>query len=203
LCQNMLTVPSQNQGRKRRGRKTPGANRNPSSAVLRYVGPLRVPQEELVATDLIADFPISSSGGVINFTVADVPTSSPDWASLQALYAEYRVLAMKVEFNPIVLGATVGSNAYNVLYIVWDAADAAVALTSYTAAANYPVKTCRALNARQTLSHKMSGTVEASFGLTSATVFDYAFKCYADTLTAAALYGRMTVTWKVQCRGRQ
>jgi len=171
--------------------------------VLRYNGPLRVPDEELVTTDLVADFAMAANAsGVIQFTVPDVPTSSPDWASIQALYSEYRILAMKVEFNPTVLGATIGTQAYNVLYIVWDANDAAVALTSYTGAANYPYKTSRALNARQVLTHRMSGSQEAAFGLTSATVFDYAFKYYADTLTANALYGRTTATWKVQLRGR-
>ncbi len=153
--------------------------------------------------DLVADAVVTSTaGGVINGVYGDWPTASPDWAALITVYAEYRVLAGSLQFTPNVEGATIAALAYGVLYMVWDAQDTAGALASYTAAANYPVKSVRSLNCRNFISHKMTGNTEATYALTSSAVLDYTFKLYADTLTASTNYGRVTQTWKVEFRGR-
>jgi len=188
---------------RRRTRRGNRKTQNPPTSLVTYTGPLRSPQENLAVIDLVYGYPISAnSTGIINTQFTDYPNASPDWTNVIALYAEYRVLSMVVEFNPTVVGAVIGTQAYNILYIVWDATDTATALTSYTQAENYPVKTCRALNARQRIFHRMSGVQESEFGLTSAPLIDYTFKFYADTLTNNANYGRATITWHCQFRGR-
>jgi len=192
-----------NKRRVRSRPKTTMANVNPPSSLVTYTGPLFARQENVTTFDLIYDGPVTAnSTGVIAVAIGDWPISSPDWASVVALYAEYRVLAMTLEFNPIVLGAVIGTQTYNVLYIVWDAQDTATVLTSYTQAANYPAKTCRAINARQRIFHRMSGVQESEFGLTNSPLLDYTFKLYADSLTNNAVYGRITVTYHCQFRGR-
>jgi hypothetical protein len=161
-------------------------------------------QEELAVSDLVYDVAlISSAGGVINQILGDYPVSSPDWASFILLYGEYRILSMKVQFVPTVTGAVIGTLAYNTLYLVLDLTSSATALSSYTSAANYPVKKIGSLNSPMQLSHKMVGIEESTFTSTGASLFDYVFKFYADTLTATTTYGHVIVTFHTQFRARQ
>ncbi len=174
----------------------------PSSSVLRYNGPLQANPEQLAVFDLVYELPLASIGTSIANVFADYPSNSPDWTNCTAMFAEYRVLAMTLQYTPLVEGATIGALLYNVLYIVWDASNATAPLASYTAAANYPTKRLTSLNARAQISHKMTGVEEATFVNTASTVLDYSFKLYADTLTNNTTYGRITITYHTEFRGR-
>jgi hypothetical protein len=197
----MITQPRIRNRIKRRSNRRREAN--PSSSLTHYTGPLTGPQEQLVTLDLVDDIAITSTaGGLISNVIGDVATGSPDWTDITSMYSEYRTLSMTVVFNPIVSGATVSTNAYNVLYLVWDPSTTTTPLASYNLAANYPVKVVKALNSPSRLAHKMTGISESEFIQTSSPVLHYDFKFYADTLTASTLYGRATVTFRTQFRGR-
>lgn len=187
-----------------RQRRTKSRSRRmPDVTALSYSGSLRTPAEQTVIMDLLQDTAVvSSAGGVLSDVLSDIPTGSPDWASAQALFAEYRVLAMSVDFIPNIDGGNVAATLYAPYYVVWDATSAAVPLASYTAAVNYPISKHFALNRPWSLSHKMTGVEEATFVALSSVVVDYTFKTFATGLTASTPYGRLLVRWKVQFRGR-
>lgn len=153
--------------------------------------------------DLLFDNPeTSTAGGVINDVYTDVPNNSPDWTSAAAIFAEYRVLAMTVNFIPNIQGGNVAAIAYAPLYVVWDTGGV-TALASYAAASNFPVTHFRALNQPWAITHKMNGVEEGLFVIVSSPVVDYSFKLFATGLTAVTNYGRCLVRWHVQFRGRQ
>lgn len=191
------------QANKRRSRRRRNTDAAVTTKTLRYTGSPKTGIEQLVITDLLLDVAVvSTAGGIIADIVYDIPTASPDWASCQAIYAEYRILAMTVQFVPNIYGGNVAATLYAPFYVVWDATGTAVALASYAAATNYPVSSQRALNAPWTIIHKMDGAVEATFVPTTSAIVDYAFKTFASGLTAATSYGRYVIRWKTQFRGR-
>lgn len=178
----------------------------PPSTAVSYRGPLNIRSEQLDTTTILVDFPLSASAsGVIQNVFSDVPLTFTSLASnFTAIYSEYRVLAMQVRFIPIVSGATVSTNAYNVIYIVWSANSDVTPLASYTVAAEYPAQTVRPINTTLQLTHKMIGLEESTFADTSnTTLIDYTFKLFASGLTNNALYGHVLIKYIIQFRGRK
>jgi hypothetical protein len=160
-------------------------------------------QEQLAVVDLLADGPAATTaGGVLTDVFADYPTGSPDWTNVSATFAEYRVLALRVQFIPNATGAVFGTLLYSPVYVVWDASSSLTALTSYANAVNYAVFSAKSLNEPWIVSHKMDGIEESAFVATSSPIVDYSFKVYADTLTASTSYGRFVTHFKCQFRGR-
>jgi len=175
---------------------------DPPSNALMYRGPPTTPVEQHVVMDLLVDAPLTSTaGGVIADVIQDYPVSSPDWAGAISIFAEYRVLAMTVQFIPNQTGGNIAATLYAPLYLVWDAANTA-ALSSYAAASNYTICRQKSINQQFKLTHYMAGVEESEFVATTAPTVDYAFKFYATGLTASTNYGRTLTRWKCQFRGR-
>lgn len=189
--------------RKNQKRPSKNASTNPSSALLKYNGPLNLGAESLSSLQLVWDLALTSTaGGIIDTVIGDTPNQSPDWTNVAATFAEYRILAMQIHFTPNVFGATEASTNYAPLYIVWSADSSATALTSYAGASNYDKSTQHALNQPWTRHHRMSGVEEGEFVATSSNILDYTFKLFATGLTVSKTYGRLTTKWLVQFRGR-
>jgi hypothetical protein len=163
-----------------------------------------LPQEQLASVNVVIDIAcMSTAASIISDVFNDLPTSSPDWASLSSVFAEYRVLSMNVRYIPILSGASVSTLSYNVAYMVWSANSDVTPLTTYLQAANYPVKRVFSLNSTASLSHNMRGAEEATFVDVSSSVVDYTFKIVATGLSASANYGRYVLTYLIQFRGRK
>lgn len=187
--------------RRRRNRRV---DANVVTGTLKYQGPPRVLAEQLVILDLLLDVPVTSTaGGTIADVETDIPTGSPDFASTQALFAEYRILCMTLQFIPNVTGGNVALVAYAPFYVVWDATSSVTALTSYVNATNYPISRQKSLNQPWSINHKMDGVEEATFVPVTSAIVDFSFKTFATGLTAATTYGRYIIRWKTQFRGRQ
>jgi len=197
-----------NNNNKQKPRKWSGSGNqtNPPSQAINYSGPVRTNNPQLGVIELCVDVPVTSTaGGVVNNLYIDYPNQSPDWTQVSALFGEYRVLSMSIKFTPTVEGATITGLAYAPIYVVWDSDQqtAQTALTSYTDAVNYASLKVFPINMPFSVTHKMSSVEEANFGSTSLSQVDYSFKYFATGLTASTLYGRLTVFFRCQFRGRR
>jgi len=193
-------VTRKNATRKRKG----GNNNMPPVQAIRFTGSLKTAVEQTVVLDLVYDITVvSTAAGVIADVLSDIPTGSPDWTSCQALYAEYRILAMSIQFVPNITGGNVAATNYAPFYVIWDANPTAAALASYSAATNYPVSKYKSINQPWIMSHRMYGVEESTFVAVTSSVADYAFRTFATGLTPSIAYGRYVIRWKTQFRGRQ
>jgi hypothetical protein len=196
----------QRRGTKRNGgRSRPNYNNNaPPVQATRFLGSLKTSVEQTVVLDLVFDTTVTSTAaGVVADVLSDIPTGSPDWTSCQALYAEYRILAMSIQFVPNITGGNVAATAYAPFYVIWDANPTATPLASYAAATNYPISKYKSINQPWLMSHRMYGVEESTFVPVTSSIADYAFRTYATGLTNSTSYGRYVIRWKTQFRGRQ
>lgn len=193
-------VPRKKKG-KRRSRE---ARSEPTMATTHYMGPLPPLAEQLVTTSMCEIVAATSNGaGVLNQQFPDNPTLATDFGNFQTVFAEYRVLALTIEYIPSVEGSTINLLLYNPLYVVEDLTSGTVALGSYAVAANYPRQRHCSLSSRMKLTHRMSGVAEATFVSNLTPVINYSFKFYADTLSLNSTYGQFECHWLIQFRGRE
>jgi len=176
---------------------------NPRTDVLTYSGPVNMPQEQLSVIDLVYDAPVATGApGTLADRLDDYPINSPDWVNVAALFAEYRVLAMRVRFVPNVTGATIGTLLYAPFVVVLDLTSNTTPLASYAIASGYAIQRVTSLNEPWTMFHRMSGTEESTFVSTATPLIDYSFKTFATGLTASSNYGRYFIYYRCQFRGR-
>lgn len=177
---------------------------NPPPNQIIYRGPFKTNQSALIVADIAYDSAMTSNAsGTIAVNYTDDPSGSPDWSSFQSTYSEYRTLGMMVRFTPNVTGATVASVAYAPMYVIWDAVNTVTPLASYADATNYPSCKVHSINEPFTISHRMNTVDESTFAPTSTVAIDYVFKYFATGLTNSTSYGRVTVFWHCQFRGRK
>jgi len=200
--------------RPRRGGAGGRSGGNPSSTALAYNGPI------ITQKDLEMDAPItivsrepfdlvSTVGGVIANVIDSDPSTIQDWASLAAVYSQFRVLATMLEFYP--------SNKYSKTTTLTKAlchvADrsGSTPLANYGQAAAFESFQLLSLDEEFSMGSKehpppvirMSSAEEAQWGDTSAPGAHWYHKLYADTVSASTTYGVCLVTFRVQFRGRR
>jgi len=182
---------------------------NPGPSVQQYNGPIisksMKEEEELYVVPLRFTGVVSSSAGaVIDSFYSSDPNSYAlgEWASLNALYGEYRVLGMVVKFFP--------NNRYSKttvnctpLMVYTDRELPTAATGSYQTAMSH--ESCRILSLEDPWSHevKMSNAEESQFISTTGTQALYSVKFYADSLSVSTTYGRMFVDLRIQFRARR
>lgn len=178
-----------------------------SATALRYTGPIiqRADQQntDLVEMVLIQDLAISSGvGGVISPTFAfNNPSSATDWSSAIALYDEYRVLGMRLEYHPNAYTASAVSS-FAPVYSVIDR-DSASALGGYSTAVNYASCKEHSLDRPFSREMKMESSAEAQFFNTSALpTSSGSIKLISTGLSNSTGYGRVSVYYMIQFRGR-
>lgn len=146
----------------------------------------------------------STAGGVIDTYYSSDPSSYAlaEWTSMAALYGEYRVLGMVVEFAPF--------NRYSKttvvctpLMVLSDRDAPTASLGSYANAMSH--ESCRILTLEDPWKHevRMSNVEESAFITTSGPTPLYSVKFYADGLSVSTTYGRMFVALLVQFRARR
>lgn len=195
--------------RNRKRQNKGGAARVPSSAVS-YRGPVLLPRtseaNDVIEANYITDGVVASDvAGVINsvFSTTNL-TSNPQFSAQTALYNEFRVLAMSVQFVPNAENATVSAVDYRPLYEV-DWRDNGSALTSYATASGYASMRSHSVNRKFSSSLHMTGVEEAGWLPCLPAVSTpppFGLKWYADSLTAATPYGRYRQIFLVQWRNR-
>jgi len=135
------------------------------------------------------------------------PSGSSDWASVSALYDEFRVLGIKVKIHGCLTNTiAAGANAVSVVYDN----DDSTALASYSAALEYAThksfeslwgdnSTPQFLWARPQTGNLTPLWCDIAAPATSVG----AVKFYADGLTASTKYYTIFVEWACEFRGRR
>jgi len=181
------------------------SNANPPSSVVVYKGPIDPKGYKQEAELFTVPFGLqvsvqSSVAGVTALVYSSSPASANDWAACQAIYDEYRVLAMKLKYFP--------SNRYSktttvcrpaVTYV--DRDDTALP-TSYGQSCKKASSVIRSLEDPWTEVIRMNGQEDATFVTTATVVNAFSLKLYADGLTISTEYGMMFLEYLVQFRGR-
>lgn len=159
----------------------------------------------MTTVNLTLDGPITSSaGGVVSpvFSSNDV-LNSPSWASFAALYNEFRVLAVGVQFIPNAENSVVPATDYAPIYEVDYRADQ-TALVSYSDASSFASMRSHSVNRKWMSTARMAAVEEASFlAVTSGgSTEPYGLKWYGEGFTVATTYGRYREIFLVQFRTR-
>lgn len=178
-----------------------------------YKGPVKLPLGAPKVTVMkvnrsLANNIQSNGGGVVvnNFSSADV-VSVTDWTSLQALWKEYRVLAMECEFIPIASSSTVPV----CMAVVGDHNPSLSTLTSMNDAVSYDnvkfTTSGQGVNTTTgkyfTYSMRASGVEELTWVDISAapTTQEYGIKTYSTVGTNNAVYFEVIERFLIEFRG--
>jgi len=193
---------------KKRGKALRNVSNPPGANVIRYTGPSRLPENvhpEIKTVELHnGTLATSSAGGTIDSNVSSggVRTNGDDFSSWAQLYREYRVLAIRQEFHPDVIGATIASILYKPIYTVVDRLDTS-AVAAYANIESNTSLRIFTLNQNWFREAKMEDTMEADFVAVSADPpSTFVIKEFSTGLTASTQYGRFLSRWVVQFRTR-
>lgn len=195
--------------RKKRGGKRKNTNAElPSSAqaasmaiVSRAMRKVRG-QTETDTTVCFYDAIFTTSGAGVNNTVlGNSPSSVANWASLAAVWDEYRVLALRLKYVPYKFagGSTVVVQAP--IVVVGDF-DTATALTGYSLANQY--SSCKEYPGDRPFEYTilMSGSENAQFISTGSPANSFYIKPYTSGNTVSLDIGRVHLMYVIQFRGR-
>jgi hypothetical protein len=181
----------------------------PSPATIVYKGPVKPPKanNQVETYEFFNSFTTtlsSSAAGQITQVLGSWPSSINDWANVQGTFHEVRTLAMKVMYIPH-NRYTRGTVSTTSIGTVVDHTDPGV-LASYDAVANHESGKIRSLDDPWEVTAKMSGTEEAQFqdvATAAATGNRFYCKLYSDGLSFSTTYGRLTIQYLYQVRGRK
>jgi hypothetical protein len=149
---------------------------------------------------LRADGAYTTDGGGVNAVVwSNNPTVAANWAGAAAVFDEYRVLQLRVEFDPIRFNGQLIAQAP--IASVTDM-DTATALTGYSLAAQYSSDTIHPGGVSWVQNAYMSGPQDSGFVSTASPVANFWIKTYTAGNTASTTIGRATVCYLVQFRGK-
>ena len=196
-------IPS---NRKTKRQKNKGSNTNPADSVIVYNGPVKAPRaaaERATISTYVSWAPttlVTSAGGVINTVYSDDISTANDYASLAAVWDEYRVLAMEIRYCPI----TRYTGTLNPLFpgFVLIDRDDATAIASASLAANYESADLVMLTDPWKKVVKMGGVEDAQFTTTATPVARSWIKLRFDNSTVSASVGVVHQFALVQFRGR-
>lgn len=170
-----------------------------------YHGPIvmrRAPEQldiQKINTSYTATLTANGSGVVDTQYSSGGVTLVGDWASLAAVWHEYRVLGMEWHYIPNKNFVT--TNQWPAMAVVIDRSSSA-ALGSYAAAANH--ESCTMHSSFEQIKKKMvmDGPEEAVW-TTTATTFSWGYvKIFVDGAANTQLMGRVFITYLLQLRGR-
>jgi len=143
----------------------------------------------------------ASAGGVIDTVVNDDPTGYTDYASLNLLFHEYRVLAMEAKYVPFNKFDPSGTTAQGPFMHGVDRESAGL-FGSYAAALAHPNVKVGHTGSNWSTTVKMSNSEEANFVSLTTPIAKHWIKYYATGLTNNHQYGLLFVRLRVQFRGR-
>jgi len=190
----------------------------PSPSAVIYQGPItRRGESQGLDTNtqtFLSDSAVASSvGTTLSAVWGGDPTgsggfnnpASPEWAAYVALYREYRVLGLQVEFIPNAQYSqpTAAGLTFAPLYEVVEHDGTTANLTGYSQATQFPSMIPRSLTKPWKRAIRMADTLEAAFIATAnAPTVPLVIKWFSTALSASAPYGRARVSVLVQLRGR-
>jgi len=177
-----------------------------SATALAYTGPVRtlasnqqVDLHTVVCSYTNAAFG-SSAAGVIQPSYGDDPSLVGDWASLVAVYEEYRTLAFEVAYYPNNRYAP-GTTFRTPIAVVPDRASAAI-LGSYAVAAEHASCKIFTLDDPWRVKMNMQDVTESQFIATSTPTPTKWIKLFSNGLSLSTTYGMVIITYRIQFRGK-
>jgi hypothetical protein len=175
-------------------------------SVMSYKGPIVPPaaRGELDVHTQTVSFTgllTSDGSGFIATYLVNGISAATDWAGLAALYKEYRVLGVKVDYMPHNRYSKV-TTACTPFAIAIDHSGSTSAPVSYDEVIQYSSGTKKSSEDPWTMTARMSGAEEAQFRPITTVTPIFGFKLFASNLTATTTYGRYFYYWLVQFRGR-
>jgi hypothetical protein len=172
-----------------------------------YSGPLRVKNaassEDLTTLELdITAYLTSSAGSSIANVYSTDPTPDTDWASVAAMFVEYRVLAVTIYYTPNYIGFAPAALSYAPIYVVQDRASN-TPLVSYGQAASYADVAFNYLMQPWVYTCRMADQDAATFSPIGAAPLKLNFiKLWSTGLSVSQIYGNVITRHLVQFRGR-
>lgn len=195
--------------KKSRGKPRRKSSRSKKSAAFNndvlivYKGPVMIPdsfeQKHVISENFSYFFPLNATvgGSVDNVYGSGSVTNANDWSSIAACFHEYRVLAFKMHFVPLVSYTT----NYPTFVAVVDRQNNGT-LGTYVAAANHESVQVWPSRYPKQITARMDGIEEAQWNQTSASTDRYYIKHFGTNFTASQNVGNILFTYLVQFRGR-
>ncbi len=174
-------------------------------SVVTYRGPILAPRDReetdlhTVVLGYTATLASDATGTIASFFVNNIG-SSVDWSSFAAIYDEYRVLGIRLEYFPNNRYTKVTTTCVPALCAV-DRDDIGTP-ASYNELMGYASSKVCSLEDPWSMEAHMSGIEDSGFVTTATTTPLYGIKMFATGLTVSTTYGRYFFYWRVQFRGR-
>ncbi len=192
-------VKKRNAQRRNRKQNIP---RPPAASVLAYKGVIPYNASETGITTILRD-ELSLSTGVgtsISANLDNNPSGTDNWSEYSTSWSEYRVLGVRFQFVPqfAVNTAAVATSpfAHSVLHM-----KAAPSIVSYSQCFSYGDSRFSHITKPFSREWRMNSAEEGTYlDCSSPSLTAYVFTYYADSLTAATIYGILFRTWLVQFR---
>lgn len=183
-----------------------GRTRDIAQNASRYFGPIG-PTDGLecyaIQVASVTDV-VSSGAGIINTVFTTDPSATPDWSSYAAIFDEYRVLALMVEYQPINRYAPVASPGGITQQVPWfiviDLDDVAPITTRPQVTAYGGSVEIHNTTDPWKRSVRMSGGPDDNWVTTATPTSTYAVKTFAQSASASVTYGTCLVRALVQFR---
>jgi len=180
-------------------------NKELPSSVVVYLGPIIRPvdrrQHDLHTMQMGYTAALASDGAgkIASVFGTGTVSSANDWASAAALFGEFRVLGMQIDFIPINLNSSLLTAAS--ISVVSDF-QAATALGTYGDAARYGSCKNHSINERWYHQVRMDGFENAQFTPTSAVVSTYYIKVISTGNSLSSTMGEIYIHFLVQFKGK-
>jgi len=174
-----------------------------SQQALIYTGPIRslADKESLdTHTQLInyeATIATSGAGIVASYFVNNI-SAATNWAQVSALYKEYRILGIRMEYEPLARYSSANIKAPGLIAIDRTSTGTPA---SYDAVMQYSSARKVSLEDPWSIEAKMSGTVEAQWLGTGTTTPFMGFILYSANNSNTFTIGQYFFYWLVQFRG--
>lgn len=191
--------------RKARKHSSPVKNANIPNTVMAYKGPIRLKStqnatSETYVINLSYTVDLSSSAaGVINAVYGSDPSGSAEYASVAALWHEYRVMGMSVSYLPI--NRYNYSNTATNVVALFDTATSS-ALTGYDEAWAHSSAVPHMLTDPFSLKFRSSGDPMMSWTPTTSPGSSFWFKAYGNGCSLTSTYGKLYFQLLVQFKNR-
>lgn len=155
----------------------------------------------LCTVKLGQDSALTSDGsGIIATVISDVPTSAQNWSNYAAVFEEYRVLALQVQFEPLLgVGGSTQTFWAPIAHVI-DRTDA-TALTGYGLAERYESHAKTPGGRRFTIVSPMKFVEESSFLSTAGSTATRWIKFYSTGNSASLTVGRLDIRFLIEFNG--
>ncbi len=179
---------------------------NPPDAAIVYKGPVALPKQKQAATTMSAQMYLThivttNVSGIVNDVVGNNPAGFAEFSNFQALWSEYRVLAVEYTYVPSYKNVQ-GTIAFGPCVFTWDRYNN-TALASIAGAYEQDSAIPMTLGNKCHRILKMHDTLDAEFRSTNPGTTDtWWFKVYGSGYSNSTTYGILYMKALVQFRGR-